>query len=195
MIRNLIVLIALVLITFSFSGCGQTKLEDELLDGIGLCFEFDLKCGEEHDDRFDSIQQRLNQLEALAFLNRELINVNETSIQSGNASLNNIVMDLQTQINSLTSQQSINNDDIILLQNAISDLEDATAQGIVEVIDPCGDNPNQFDEVIIKLADGSHIAYFESGGKRFLTTLGEGSFRTTDKQKCNFSIVNGELID
>lgn len=61
---------------------------------------------------------------------------------------------------------------------------------ITDIIDPCGDDPNHFDEIIIKLYDGSYLAYFESGGKRFLTTLDAGkSYQTTDYQKCNFKIT------
>ena len=191
MIRNVIVLIALGLITFTFTGCGQTKIEDELLDELGFCFAFDLKCGEENDDKFDAIQQRLNQLEAIAFMNRELIMLNGDS----DYALSNIVLDLQSEVNALSNQETISNDAILTLQNAISDLQAATSQGIAEVIDPCGDEPGEFDEVIIKLADGSFIAYFQQGSKRFLTSLGEGNFITTDSQRCRFIIANGELVD
>lgn len=177
------------------AGCGQTKLEDELLDEVGVCFEFDLKCGEEHDDRFDSMQDRLNKLEALASLNSSLIEINTSNIAQGEADLSIIVQDLQAQITALSSQQIINTSDIAGLQSAISDLEDAQQRGVAEVIDPCGDNVGQFDEVIIKLHDGTFIAYFESGGKRFLSVLDDGSYRTTDRQRCSFRISNGELID
>lgn len=66
---------------------------------------------------------------------------------------------------------------------------------VKEMIDPCGDNPNQFDEVLLVMTDGSIIGYFEQRGKRFLTQLPDGNFRTTDKQACNFSIVNGIFQD
>jgi len=63
---------------------------------------------------------------------------------------------------------------------------------IEEIIDPCGDYPGYGDEVILKTTSGTLIAYYEAGGKRFLTTLSDGSYRTTDKQKCSFSVTNGE---
>jgi hypothetical protein len=63
-----------------------------------------------------------------------------------------------------------------------------SSYSIVAVIDPCGDSPNEFDEVIIRLADNSLIAYFEDGGKRFLASIPAGSYQTTDRQKCNFTV-------
>lgn len=65
---------------------------------------------------------------------------------------------------------------------------------IVEVIDPCGNNPNQFDEVILRLHDGSLLAYFEGhGNDRFLSIIGNGSYRTTDAQQCYFTVTNGVI--
>ena len=192
--KNLILLMFLVLVTGLATGCGQTKLEDELLDEVGLCFEFDLKCGEENDDRFESLEKRVRQLEVLANLNRELIMINESSIDDGFAELDAVVDDLQDQINDLMAADTLQDADILLLQNAISDLEDAAEQGVAEVIDPCGDYVGHFDEVILKLHDGTFIAYFQDGGRRFLGILGDGNYRTTDRQQCRFSIVGGELI-
>lgn len=184
----------LFLITFLItliSSCGQTKLENELLDEIGLCFALDLTCGKEHDDKFNQIQNRLDQLEALANMNRELI----VLLQDDAETLDNLYQDIQLQVNSLSAQQNINTDDIVSLQNAINDLEQLQEHGIAEVIDPCGDVPNVFDEVVIKLHSGELISYFQQGNKRFLTVMTDGNFITTDSTSCRFSVVNGELID
>lgn len=59
---------------------------------------------------------------------------------------------------------------------------------VVEIIDPCGDNPGKFDEVLLRLPSGELLAYFEDGDKRFLSLIGAGNYRTTDKQACNFSV-------
>jgi hypothetical protein len=61
-------------------------------------------------------------------------------------------------------------------------------QSITASFDPCGDNPGQYDEVLLKTSGGTYIAYFEQGGNRFLSILGPGSYRTTDTQQCYFSI-------
>jgi hypothetical protein len=62
---------------------------------------------------------------------------------------------------------------------------------VVEIIDPCGDNPGQFDEVLLRLSTGELLAYFESGSNRFLSLIGNGSYSTTDSQHCHFTVNNG----
>jgi hypothetical protein len=187
-----LILMSIVLLV---SSCGQTRIENELLDEVGLCFALDLSCGEENDDKFNNIQTELDKLHALIQANRDLININQTNINTVDADLSLIINDLQVTLNTVQSQASVNAVDIVALQNAISDVEAMQANGVVEVIDPCGDMAGEFDEIILRLNSGEHVAYFESGGKRFLSVLGNGSFQTTDKQKCNFSIVNGVLVD
>lgn len=60
---------------------------------------------------------------------------------------------------------------------------------IVDSVDPCGDDPNHFDEILLVTAGGDYVAYFEDGGKRFLTILECGkTYQTTDKQACKFKI-------
>lgn len=66
---------------------------------------------------------------------------------------------------------------------------DLSTQEVISFIDPCGDKLNSYDEVIIETFDGSLIAYFEDGGKRFLTLLSPGDYITTDEQKCKFTIT------
>lgn len=65
-----------------------------------------------------------------------------------------------------------------------------------ELIDPCGDNPGHYDEVLIRTVDGSLVSYFKAGNKEFLSVLGQGNYVTTDKQQCHFSVdANGNVID
>lgn len=58
---------------------------------------------------------------------------------------------------------------------------------IIEIIDPCGDSPG-YDEVLLRLADGSLVVYFEQGSNRFLTELTPGTYQTTDSQRCVFTV-------
>jgi hypothetical protein len=76
----------------------------------------------------------------------------------------------------------------------ITDGDDAVQSpyAIEEIIDPCGDYPGYKDEVLLKTHNGTLIAYYEGSGKRFLTALSDGNYKTTDKQKCSFSVTNGE---
>lgn len=64
---------------------------------------------------------------------------------------------------------------------------------IVGVIDPCGDGPG-FDEILLQMQNGQLVAYFETGGNRFLSLLSNGNYRTTDQQSCNFSVLNGAVL-
>lgn len=69
-----------------------------------------------------------------------------------------------------------------------------TQEAITEFIDPCGDGPG-FDEVLIRTTSGQLVAYFESGGNRFLTILSPGSYATTDAQRCHFQLTaEGKVI-
>lgn len=61
---------------------------------------------------------------------------------------------------------------------------------ILEVIDPCGDYEDGYDEVIFKLNSGDLMSYFETGSRRFLTLLTPGKYQTTDNQKCKFEITD-----
>lgn len=61
---------------------------------------------------------------------------------------------------------------------------------VVEIIDPCGNKPGHFDEVILRLNTGDLLAYFEENGKRFLSILTPGNYQTTDSQKCSFTVDN-----
>lgn len=66
---------------------------------------------------------------------------------------------------------------------------------IAELIDPCGDEVG-YDEVLIRLTDGRLLAYFESGGNRFLSVLPPGSYRTTDSSSCAFTVDSlGNVTD
>lgn len=66
--------------------------------------------------------------------------------------------------------------------------EDGT-DGIVEIIDPCGDDVGRPDEILIKTSSGELLAWYQDLG---LTILEEGTYRTTDSQRCRFT-VNADL--
>lgn len=60
---------------------------------------------------------------------------------------------------------------------------------IQEIINPCGENKDSFDEIIFKLAEDQYMCYFEIGSNRFLTLLTPGKYQTTDTQHCLFEIT------
>jgi len=66
-----------------------------------------------------------------------------------------------------------------------------TTYTIVEIIDPCGDAPGKYDEVILKLGNGQYLASFSDNANGNNTRLGilpTGNYVTTDGTGCNFSI-------
>lgn len=71
------------------------------------------------------------------------------------------------------------------------------ANSVLEVIDPCGNTSNIYDEVILRLSTGQLLASFSdnSNGKntRFVI-LTQGNYVTTDGSNCHFSVdANGNL--
>lgn len=65
---------------------------------------------------------------------------------------------------------------------------------IVEVIDPCGDEPGKADEVLFVLRNGDIVAWYKNLGLSILDV--DKKYRTTDVQKCLFEIdSNGNYIE
>lgn len=90
------------------------------------------------------------------------------------------------------TQNIVDNDRLVRLEAEIERLK----IGIIkEIIDPCGDFPGQYDEILIRLGDDSIVAYFEgTSSTRYLTELTAGSYQTSDIQACNFIIdINGSI--
>lgn len=67
---------------------------------------------------------------------------------------------------------------------------------IVELIDPCGDAPGIYDEVLLQLQSGAIIASFSqnsSGLNTRLSVIPNGTYQTTDGSNCIFTVLNGEV--
>lgn len=129
------------------------------------------------------------------------------ALQNANLSLISIINSYNDEILFLEQADEINTQAITTITGNISDIQDEinlnlitlqalqlSVQGsVTKLIDVCGDDLNNFDEVILKTTDGRYIAYFEDGGKRFLTEITEGDYTTTDRQRCDFSITPSGL--
>ena len=74
------------------------------------------------------------------------------------------------------------------LAEEVEALQSISNLSVAELIDPCGPHTDS-DEILLKLADGSIIAYFQQGNNRHLAVLEPGNYQTTDAQKCNFTIT------
>lgn len=106
--------------------------------------------------------------------------------------IENELSSLYNMINNVNINQSILEDTIALHHVKLTTLK--TEERIVQTIDPCGSSSG-YDEVIFKTNTGKYVAYFEKGNNRFMTILKDGNYRTTDDQKCNFTISNGDYSE
>lgn len=62
---------------------------------------------------------------------------------------------------------------------------------VTQIIDPCGDAPGIFDEVFLKMANGTLIASFSdnaNGNNTRLSILTPGSYVTTDGSNCHIVV-------
>lgn len=172
----------IILLILLNAGCGVGNMMSRECKG-----ELEAVCvflfGENEDQNNRNIENRVELIEGeleemvVSFLNihEELVSLQETS--------------------ALTSSE-INNYQTVLNNLSLQIAEMYTDLRVSELVDPCGDHVNEYDEVLLKMSNGDYIAYFEVGGKRFLTILEENvNYRTTDKQKCDFKIVNGEVVE
>lgn len=58
----------------------------------------------------------------------------------------------------------------------------------MELIDPCGPNPNGTDEVLAKLPDGRILQSFTRYNGTFLNVAQPGRYMTVDGQHCTYTI-------
>lgn len=183
---------------------------------------FTVSCGKQYiendfnntanEERFKEIEARVLSLENQVSANILTMNNLTSSIESNKALLVSLSDELRladsvnaTAIQSAINQASVNHSALLssltVMQSQVNlvTANIATLSGydsIVEYIDPCGDMPNQFDEILLKTKSGKLIAYFEQGNKRFLTVLEKNvRYMTTDSQQCLFSVNNsGQVI-
>lgn len=160
-------LLVAILVTLAFSGCG--------VGNGGIYGTRD----EEFASRIADLERRVSDL--------------EKQIQSNIAVLNTLIAVDEDTADTLRAVQSQVNSQVIELASLQNYLNSSIT--ILSLINPCGDGPG-FDEVILKLSSGQYLAYFEHGNNRFLSVIQNGSYETTDAQKCRFTIDNsGKLCD
>lgn len=138
----------------------------------------------EQDARLSELERRLNELQISFNSNVATINALSSLVSVLDAA------DYQDQIDAINAQISALQGQTVVIQTQVTTL--SVQENIVEFIDPCGDGPG-FDEVILKTSSGKFVAYFENGGDRFLTVITNGSYRTTDAQRCNFTVSGSTL--
>lgn len=63
----------------------------------------------------------------------------------------------------------------------------------VEVLNPCGDAPGVYDEVLLRLTDGTVLASFSenvNGKNTRFSLIGPGTYQTTDGTGCVFTLTS-----
>lgn len=162
----------------------------QLVFGCGVADTITNRCGGDIDPWCDFVFGHDNdEIDARITKNEQKIESLEYNFAIYNAQVTALEQDVDSNQDSIDSLESLLAD----LQADIAEIETRTT--VSEVVDPCG-NSRWRDEVLLVMSDGSIVAYFEeSGGRRFLSTLGDGAYRTTDRQRCRFSVVNGEIRD
>lgn len=68
---------------------------------------------------------------------------------------------------------------------------------IIEIVDPCGDAAGIFDEVFLRLSNGTLIASFSdsaSGNNTRFSVIVDGvNYKTTDGSNCYFSVTPNDF--
>lgn len=173
---KLLVAIALIALAIALAGCGVVQNMSKQCGGdlaqgcITLFGEYE---GNSTDARLDQLELNMHNLE----LNMQQMH-NQVNMLSIDVGLSEVAIQvLQVQLNA----------SLVQLTNL------ATGQRIMALLDCNGDGPG-FDEVVLRLSNGTLMAYFEQSGRRFLSTLGPGSYATTDAANCPFTINSAGLF-
>jgi chromosome segregation ATPase len=153
---------------------------------------------ETHEIDISSLKVRITSLEASNFQTLEQVNQLITNAINAfsddvNLELNTLMVqytNLTVQLGQLQTQTQALETYTVDLQSQIDNIVLDTNDSMSEIYDPCGDGSG-FDEVIFKTVSGKFVAYFESGNKRFLSLLPDGTYQTTDQQACTFTINSG----
>lgn len=68
---------------------------------------------------------------------------------------------------------------------------------VLELVDPCGDTPGKYDELLIRFSDNTLVSSFSdaaSGLNTRLAAIPPGSYLTTDGTSCSFVVgTNGSV--
>lgn len=202
-------LLTVLLLVFFLTnvGCGTARANCRL--GGQICDTLLGKDAQEAFDRLDNMQETVEQIQKEIVTLSTQVNYMIANIQADGVqllTLQNVLTILQSTVtsNESTTLAAINN-----LNTQIAQIESRVTyndtriadmlldivrlqqqEDVLEYIIPCGDRANAFDEVIVRTSSGKLLAYFESGGNRFLTLLTPGNYNTSDGGNCKFT-VNG----
>lgn len=108
-----------------------------------------------------------------------------TLVQSQLSSLSSRTTQVETGLAALSGRMTSAESNITQLQSDVAYL----MANQVTIVDPCPGITNS--EVLLKV-QGKLVAFYQ-GTEGFLSTLNDGSYRTTDPQQCNFTVANNQI--
>lgn len=197
--------LSIILVLLSMSSCKFiSSFTNNVGDGIEIVAEtprnwvneFINNDTEKHNREIKTLNEKLDLESNINQLQQEtldLLRLDITNIEDHLYLVDDMINTLNMEIDELSYSSELSdkllNKKIKRIKNMIKNVRKIINNGIIEIINPCGDDINN-DEIILKIGN-SFIGYFENKGKRFLTELDTGTYRTTDKNNCVFRINNG----
>lgn len=152
-------------------------------------------------DSMDATSTLLELLQVTTSSLQQQLNYLSTQASNGDAALQAQISSLQTQVTSNTNSINLHTTKLNSLQTTVNNHTAQIAalqtnENITEFVDPCGNGPG-YDEVLLRTSSGKLVAYFESGGSRFLTTLKpSSSYQVTDGTGCKFDTnSSGQIVN
>jgi hypothetical protein len=177
-------ILSLLALGLLLNGCAAQEdmaanCSGDLALGCRTLFGTNTKRIDDNTNAVNNLQRQINELKGE-------IDINIITINSLVAS-NSQIGEMQSQIGAL--QVTVNSQvaQLAALQSGVR---------VVGLIEPCGHSAGLYNEVLMRMSDGSTLSYFESGGNRFLTVLSQGSYSTTDAKRCLFTVnSSGKVCD
>jgi hypothetical protein len=180
--------IILCILLISLFGCGKNPMFKDLI-GLDKVHEKTI----DNSYKIDDLEEQLILLNELVYLQDKRITLIELEFIQVHDSIDNVISNslflLESQIKDTNRVVSTIEYEIDILYGLIDDIP----TGQVEIVELCK-VPKKYSEKILRLSDGILVGYMPKGNEGFLTTLENGSYRTTDGYNCRFNIVNGEVI-
>lgn len=196
----------LVIAMAMLSGCGVMEgLGDGCQDSEGLesaCHAvFGGAKDRDQDNQIDSIKKRLTSLESEVVVIRSEMDSQGQTINMLNVDLQNAIASNSASVASIQSQLTAAQAALVTQQTSLNAALTSIAvlQGntsIIAVLDPCGVQGTNANEVLLKLTDGTLLASFSdsaSGMNTRFSVLKDGNYVTSDGTLCFFTVTAGTL--
>ena len=172
----------LIVFMLILSGCGMSETLSRGCGGdmdmfCDMLFGSDPDKTQEMEDRLDRIEDQVQE-------HYQVIDSLTVEISDLERNLNNNSNDLSNVTNEISVLEDYMHSEFERLTTLVTEMETTST------IDPCGAHSG-YDEVLLRLSNGSLVAYFkENGHYEFLSVLTPGMYRTTDRQRCLFEVKN-----